>query len=120
MSTLKRTLQHSLLAGALCATLWTSSALAQGRGLVPLVPGVAQGLIVFPEQRFDPLVQRLMAERSLRALPIYGGQLLYLVPVVTDRREEAMQIRYLEALLRERSQQEAEDADGALAADDEE
>ena len=62
------------------------------------------GFIVLPEQRFDPSVQRFMAEQSLRAMPLKDGQLFYIYPVGTsDPYVEQMQIRYLEVLLDEKS-----------------
>lgn len=66
-------------------------------------PEFPPGFLVQPDQRFDPFVQRLMAERSLKALPIKGGQLFYIVPVTTDPHVEERQIRYLEWLLDQRS-----------------
>lgn len=71
-------------------------------------PRFGAGFIVLAEQRFNPFVQRLIAEQSLRAFPLYGGQLFYVGPTGYDRREEAMQIRYLETLLRERAAREQE------------
>ncbi|MCB1685694.1 MAG: hypothetical protein R3E82_13775 [Pseudomonadales bacterium] len=61
------------------------------------------GLIVLAEYRFDPLVQRIMAERALKALPLRNGQLFYLYPIGADPRLEEMQIRYLEVLLDKRA-----------------
>jgi hypothetical protein len=58
-----------------------------------------EGFIVHARDRFDPMIQRLMAEQSLKALPLRGGQLFYIVPVSVDPRLEEMQIRYLEMLL---------------------
>jgi hypothetical protein len=59
----------------------------------------APGFVVNAEVRFDPFVQRLMAERSLKALPLKDGQLFYIVPVNVDPHIEQTQIRYLEWLL---------------------
>ncbi len=62
-------------------------------------PGVA-GFIVLAEQRYDPAVQRFMAEQSLRALPLQDGKLYYVFPThVSNTHIEQMQIRYLETLL---------------------
>ena len=110
MSRLSLSRRH-LVTGLLLAATLGSSASAQPGLLRPVVPVVDAGLIVLAEQRFNPLVQRLMAEQSLRALPLYGGQLFYLVPVAADRGNEEMQIRYLEVLLRERGQREGEASD---------
>lgn len=57
------------------------------------------GFVVRAEDRFDPAVQRLMAEYSLRSLPLERGQLYYLYPIGVTPRLEGMQIRYLESLL---------------------
>ncbi|MEM1434834.1 MAG: hypothetical protein AAGG11_12310 [Pseudomonadota bacterium] len=116
---MKRLTLITLLAGLpLLAPVASAQPLpAFGPGLVNgFAPGL--GLIILAERRFDPFVQRLMAERSLRALPLYGGQLFYLVPTGVSRGEEAMQIRYLEVLLRERGQRESESGqdDGAAPA----
>ena len=58
------------------------------------------GFVVLAEHRFDPAVQRLMAEQNLKALPIYGGALFYIVPEPSNAAAEAMQIQYMESLLR--------------------
>ena len=97
-----RTIARLALFGQLCCTpqfVWSmhSGAVAQ-----PVHPG----LIVLAEYRFDPLVQRLMAERSLKALPLKDGQLFYLYPVGQDPRLEEMQIPYLEVLLDKKSSAE--------------
>jgi hypothetical protein len=65
------------------------------------------GVIVLAEDRFDPAIQRLIAEFSLRSLPLQRGQFYYLYPVGVDPHIEEMQIRYLEVLLDKR------DADGS-------
>ncbi len=57
------------------------------------------GFILLSEQRYDPSVQRLLAERSLDALPLYNGRLFYIVPSHIDRGEQQAQIRYLEHML---------------------
>ena len=65
---------------------------------------------MLPEQRFDPSVQRFMAEQSLRAMPLKDGQLYYIYPVNTsDAYVEQMQIRYLEVLLSEKAQSDNAD-----------
>ncbi len=61
------------------------------------------GVIVLAEQRFNPAVQRMLAERTLKALPISNGRLFYIVPVGIDPRHEQAQIQYLEYLLSRRS-----------------
>lgn len=74
--------------------LHTGNAMAQQ----PLTPS----FVVAAEQRFDPWVQRLLAERSLKMLPLYGGALYYIVPIDTDPYFEHQQIQFIEALLREK------------------
>ncbi len=66
------------------------------------IPAVHHGIVVVAEYRFDPAVQRYMAERELKALPISGGRLFYLVPAFSDPLIEEMQIRYIEQLLDKR------------------
>lgn len=61
------------------------------------------GFIIRAADRFDPAIQRLMAEHSLRSLPLERGQLYYLYPIGMTPRLEGMQIRYLETLLDKRA-----------------
>ncbi len=62
------------------------------------------GFIVLAEQRFDPAVQRYMAEQSLGAMPLKDGQLYFVYPIDTSRAYiEQMQIRYLEVLMEKQS-----------------
>ncbi len=80
--------------------------------------GIHPGIIIRAEDRFDPAIQRLMAERSLRLLPLRRGQLYYLYPIGEVPRFEGVQIRYLEQLLDKQAQREAtatpeEDATGS-------
>ena len=51
------------------------------------------------QHRFDPTVQRWLADQSLKALPIRGGQLFYIIPVDTNPMQEQFQIRYIEEML---------------------
>ncbi len=62
------------------------------------------GFVVAADLRFDPAVQRMIAERQLKVLPIYDGALFYIVPEPSSAHDEAMQIRYIEALLTRREQ----------------
>lgn len=78
-----------------------SEASAEGSGGTPL-----PGFIVLAEHRFDPAVQRLIAERSLKALPLRDGQLLYLYPIGIEPQIEEVQIRYVEVLLEKRAAHE--------------
>ena len=67
------------------------------------------GFILLPEQRYDPAVQRYLAEQSLRALPLRDGQLYYVYPINTSSTyTEQMQIRYLEMLLSDKAEEEDE------------
>ena len=108
-----KTLRCCLLLAVLAASVQTAP--AQPPAFPPgLARGVAPGLglIILAERRFDPFVQRLMVEQSLRALPLYGGQLFYLVPTSGSSGQAEMQIRYLEVLLRERGLRETEGEPG--------
>ena len=67
------------------------------------------GFILLPEQRYDPAVQRYLAEQSLRALPLRDGQLYYVYPInASSAYTEQMQIRYLEMLLSDKAEEEDE------------
>jgi hypothetical protein len=67
----------------------------------------ANGFFVLAEDRFEPWVQRMMAERSLKSLPLSSGRLYYVYPISLDPRIEEMQIRYMEELL-EKAQAEGD------------
>jgi hypothetical protein len=54
---------------------------------------------VLAEHRFDPAIQRFMAERSLKSLPLASGQIYYVYPSNIDPQLEEIQIRYLEQLI---------------------
>ncbi len=69
-------------------------------------PPVHYGIVVVAEHRFDPAVQRYIAQRALKALPIRGGRLFYIVPAIGDPLIEQMQIRYIEQLLDKQRQVE--------------
>jgi hypothetical protein len=86
---------------------------AHGAAL-PSVPWYP-GFVIRAEDRFDPAIQRLMAEHSLRLLPLERGQLYYVYPIGVAPRLEGMQIRYLELLLEKQAEREsaAGDADQA-------
>jgi hypothetical protein len=80
----------------ICATAGQANPLLQTQGL--------PGFIVLAEQRYDPAVQRFMAEQSLRALPLKNGQLFYVYPINTSNAYiEQMQIRYLEVMLEKKA-----------------
>ena len=66
------------------------------------------GFIVLAENRFDPAIQRLIAEHSLRSLPLRRGQLYYVYPPGINPHIEEMQIRYLELLLEKRAEKDSE------------
>ena len=72
--------------------------LAASSGFQPFPP-VQYGIVVVAEHRFDAGVQRFLAERELKALPIHGGRLFYIVPAIDNPLMEQMQIRYIEQLL---------------------
>ena len=63
-------------------------------------PSAQSALIVFPEHKYDPAVQRILAEENLRALPIGSTGVIFVIPVYEDPMLEEMQIRYLEKLIK--------------------
>lgn len=86
-------------------------ALTQSASATPALAGgpVWQpGIIVLAENRFDPAIQRLIAEYSLRSLPLRRGQLYYVYPPGINPHIEEMQIRYLELLLEKRAAKDSE------------
>ena len=64
------------------------------------------GFFVLADARFEPWVQRMMAERSLKSLPLSDGRLYYVYPVNIDPQIEEFQIRYMEELLEKTAQRE--------------
>ena len=97
-----RRLSSLLLTGIISLPLVT------GLGMPPPVQAVTPtstaiawhpGFVIRAEDRFDPAIQRLMAEYSLQSLPLERGQLYYLYPIGITPRLEGVQIRYLESLL---------------------
>lgn len=93
-----KNLSRSLLAAALSAPLLLSPGL---QAATPASAAIAwhPGFVIRAEDRFDPAIQRLMAEYSLKSLPLERGQLYYLYPIGITPRLEGVQIRYLESLL---------------------
>ena len=88
---MKRSLATLVIAAA-CASVHASSDAPLSRGDLP-------GFVIRPDDRFDPLIQRLMARADLRAMPIGETGLLYLAPVVEDPYQRELQIRFLHDLL---------------------
>ncbi|MCZ6711346.1 MAG: hypothetical protein O7B25_13380 [Gammaproteobacteria bacterium] len=94
------------MAWALAVAASTSSGANHGlAGPVPYVgsqPGSVPGFVVLAQHRFDPMIQRWLAEQSLKALPIRNGQLFYIIPIDTNPMQEQFQIRYIEEMLSRR------------------
>ena len=65
-------------------------------------PGSVPGFVVLAQHRFDPMIQRWLAEQSLKALPIRNGKLFYIIPIDTNPMQEQFQIRYIEEMLNRR------------------
>lgn len=63
------------------------------------VHDLSPALIVLADQRFNPVVQRLLAREELKALPIGDTGVIFVIPVYEDPLLEEMQIRYLKELL---------------------
>jgi ABC-type sugar transport system substrate-binding protein len=93
---------------ALLGSLAAGSAGAQSVALAPLCPGgtLCGALVLVPEDRFDPWVQRLLAGHELAGQPTRFRPLLIVVPAPPDRALEESQIRYLEQLLQPSAPQE--------------
>ena len=84
-------------------------------------PGVGiQGFVVDAEYRFRPEIQRLMADRALRALPLQDGKLYYVFPTYQSNAAlEQLQIRYLEDMLSRRAEKAEAELDAQAQAVDE-
>ena len=69
----------------------------------PLCPagGLCGGLVIVPDDRFDPLVQNLLAKRELGALPTDFYPLFIWMPTTEDPALVEHQIRFLHQLLKE-------------------
>jgi hypothetical protein len=93
---------RTLIAAIVVAGLHTGSAIGQSSA-----PSIWPGFVIRAEDRFDPVIQRLMADHALRLMPLERGQLYYVYPIGMAPRLEGAQIRYLESLLDKRSQEEA-------------
>ena len=69
--------------------------------------GAIQGIVLAAKHRFDPAVQRYMAEQSLAAMPIKDGALYYIYPAHSSNAQlESFQIQNLERLLDKQSQEQ--------------
>lgn len=88
-----------LFAATLVVVAVAATAAAGDRGEHPHHGAPLAGLVIFPDQRFDPLVQQLLAREEMRALPIGSSGVLYLYPVTQDPSLLEAQIRYLDQLL---------------------
>lgn len=89
-----------LITGIL-VVLSVGGAIDAGASLPHRDGGLNHTALVFrTEARFDPLIQRLLAEDVLRAMPKSGGDVFYVVPQGGTQLLEEMQLRYLEELLR--------------------
>ena len=77
-------------------------------------PSSVQGLVLAAEHRFNPAVQRYLAEQSLAAMPLQGGRLYYIFPAQSSNAQlESMQIHNLERLLDKRATEDASDKKGS-------
>jgi hypothetical protein len=95
-----------IIGGLACVVAMVlSSASSANHGLGVPAPyagyqsGHVPGFVVLAQHRFDPMIQRWLAEQSLKALPIRDGQLFYIIPVDTNPMQEQFQIRYIEEML---------------------
>lgn len=71
-------------------------------GLIPkssAIEDLPPALIILADQRFNPVVQRLLAREELKALPIGDARVIFVIPVYEDPMLEEMQIRYLKELI---------------------
>jgi len=60
---------------------------------------VQRAFIVSSDARFDPMVQRLLAQNALRAMPIGNDAMLFVIPDNGDVILQESQIRYLDELM---------------------
>ena len=94
-------LQISLILLTLPGFLWAQPGLH--------LDGV-RGLVLLAEHRFDPAVQRFIAERELAALPLRDGELYYVFPMHQSNAQiEHAQIRYLESMIARREKEDGPD-----------
>lgn len=100
---LKTRLLVGSLACVMAVALSTSASANHGYGAsapyAGFQPGYVPGFVVLAQHRFDPMIQRWLADQSLKALPIRDGQLFYIIPVDTNPMQEQFQIRYIEEML---------------------
>ena len=100
---LKKRILVGGLACVMALALSTSASANHGYGMpapyAGFQPGYVPGFVVLAQHRFDPMIQRWLADQSLKALPIRGGQLFYIIPVDTNPMQEQFQIRYIEEML---------------------
>jgi hypothetical protein len=97
-------LRRLAAAAALIACLGSFAAASAGAksiAVAPLCPGgtLCGALVLVPEDRFDPWVQRLLADQQLAGQPTRYLPVLIVVPTPPDRALEESQIRYLQQLL---------------------
>lgn len=98
---------RKIISGLLILTSATLALPARAQPLISTAVAWQPGFVIRAEDRFDPAIQRLMAEYSLRSLPLERGQLYYLYPMGFTPRQEGMQIRYLETLLDKKADRDA-------------
>ena len=98
---LKTYLSAILLAG-LCATPAAAfTPLKASSETLVLVPWHSSGVIVIENSnRFDPLVQRLIAEGEVKRMIIVDRPLLQIPPLLADEHLQELQIRQLDQMLR--------------------
>ena len=92
-------LRTRIVVGAMAWALAVAASTSSGVGFQP---GSVPGFVVLAQHRFDPMIQRWLAEQSLKALPIRNGQLFYIIPIDTNPMQEQFQIRYIEEMLSRR------------------
>jgi hypothetical protein len=60
---------------------------------------VQRAFVLSGDARFDPMVQRLLAQNALRSLPIGNHSMLIVIPDDADAVLQEAQIRYLNELM---------------------
>ena len=107
-STQIRTARRALILAAVLVTTLAHPLPAQEMAAIvqPLCPpgGLCGALVLVPDDRFDPLVQNMLAKQELARLPKDYRPLFLILPAPADSGLAEHQIRFLHQLLEQADQ----------------